>query len=123
MLQAGLFLDFKGTDTLLIWGDSEGIAALRAAMVALSRGDTSHIQISGDVDLSVSLIEASEGHSNLSRLGRGLEWTCARRMFVEAEALLAEMNEVETGHHYFEVSGLAAQVIVSKGEYPAEMRP
>lgn len=123
MLQAGLFPDFKGTATLLIWGDFEGIAALRAAIVALSRRDTSHIQIGGEVDLSVSLFEESETHSELSRLGGGLEWTCARRIFVDAEALLAEMDEAETGHHYFDISGLAAQVIVSKGEYPADMRP
>ena len=63
MLQAGLFADFKGADTLLLWGDAIGVADLRIAMAALLRGDGSRIPITSELSIS-----ACDVHEHASRL-------------------------------------------------------
>jgi len=123
MLQADLFPDFKGADTLLLWGDADGMADLHIAIAALSRGDMSQFRIKGDGDLFIKLAESDDRFSELSRSGNGLEWACSRAVLVEAEAMIAGLDEAPSGHHYMEISGHAGQVIVSKAEYPASMRP
>jgi hypothetical protein len=61
MLQAGLFPNFKGADSLVIWGDSEGIADLHVALSALAQGVKSTFQIHGtDKDLWIKVSDASD---------------------------------------------------------------
>lgn len=123
MLQAGLFPDFKGKDTLLIWGDADGVAGLCGAISALSRGEASEIRIDGHPNLSISPSEADERPSELSRSDRGLTWTCPRTDLIAVEALTVSLDEVPSGHHFIDIIGLAGQVIISKNEYPESLRP
>ena len=121
MLQAGLFADFKGADTLLLWGDAIGVADLRIAMAALPRGDGSRIPITSE--LSISACDVHEHASQLLQSSEGLEWICSRNSLADAEALLAGMEKGQTGHQYIDITSLADQVIASQGEYPASLRP
>ena len=120
MLQAGLFPDFKGADTLLLWGDAQGIAELREAIAALSRGDAATITVS---ELSISTSENSEQLSSLSRVCDGLRWVCPFSVLVESEGLIAGLDEASSGHQFIDITGLVDQVIVSKNEYPDTLRP
>jgi hypothetical protein len=122
MLQAGLFPNFKGADSLVIWGDSEGIADLRVALSALAQGTKSNLQINGpDDDLWIKISNASD-RSKLMRSAVGLEWTCTVATMVEAEGLVEGLEKASSGHQYVAISGLARQVIISKSEYPASLR-
>lgn len=119
MLQAGVFPDFKGANTLLLWGDAQGIAELGSAMAALSRGDITTITVS---DLSISASNDYKRLSELSRADDGLAWVCPPSMLVHAEGLVAGLNEAQSGHQFIDVTGLADQVIISKNEYPQTLQ-
>ncbi|MEZ0242535.1 MAG: hypothetical protein ACAH11_04125 [Sphingomonas sp.] len=123
MLQADLLPDFDGADTLLLWADAAGIGELRAAITALSGGDTSHIRIGGEVDLAISRCEANAPSSTLSRSGEGLEWICSQSTLDDAAWLIAALDDVAAGHQYVDIRGLAAQAIISKGEYSVRPQP
>lgn len=123
MLQAGLFPDFKGADSLLIWGDAEGIADFHIALLALSRGTRLDLRISGvDSNLLIK-VSGAKRLSEVTEAGDGLEWTCSCAQIDEAQGMVAGLDGASSGHHYIAVSGLARQVIVSKAEYPASLRP
>ena len=47
MLNAGVFDEFKGATTLLLWGDEQGMAALFAGLSALREGTRSELTIDG----------------------------------------------------------------------------
>lgn len=115
MLNVGLFPNFKGADTLLFWGDAQGIAELRGSIAELSGGRASTITVDG---VSVSVSKRDLQSSELSRTSDGLVWVCAPKVFVEAEALLAGLDDAASGHQFIAVTGVADQVIVSKNEYP-----
>jgi len=122
MLQAGLFSNFKGADSLLIWGDPEGVTDLRVALSALARGVKSTLRINGvDDDLWIKVSDA-DVRSELKRSPGGLEWICSCATMDETEALVTGLEIASSGHQYIAISGLARQVIVSKAEYPAELR-
>jgi hypothetical protein len=123
MLQAGLFPGFKGADSLLIWGDAEGIADLRTALSALCRGARSELRIIGPDNNLLIKVSGANRHSALTRSDGGLEWTCSRTMIDEAEGLVAGLEGASSEHQYIAASGLACQVIVSKGEYSVSLRP
>jgi hypothetical protein len=120
MLQAGLFPDFKNADSLLIWGDAQGISKLAAAIAALSLGNTPTIKVG---DLSISASDDDEQPPEVSHTGSGLVWVCPRAVLLEAEALIAGLDEAASGHQFINVTGVADQVIVSKSEYPETLRP
>lgn len=123
MLQAGLFPDFKGARTLLLWGDADGIAELHSAVIALSRGDTSEIQLGGDPNISIMSSDTGERPSELSQSERGLTWLCSRSELIEVEALIDGLDDASSGHQFIDIVGLADQLIVSKNEYRESLRP
>jgi hypothetical protein len=61
--------------------------------------------------------------SELLRSDRGLAWVCPRTVLVELEALIAGLDEVSSGHHFIDITGLADQMMISKNEYPESLRP
>lgn len=120
MLQAAVLPEFKGADTLLLWGDSDDIAELRHATTALRHGEVPTIKI-GDLSISASSDDAQR--SELSRSGDGLSWTCPKAILIEVEALLTSLDEVSCGHQFIDVAGLVDQVIFAKNEYPETFGP
>lgn len=122
MLKAGLFDDFKGAKTLVLWGDEQGMAALLAGMWAL-RHDPEHDLLLGDGDirLTVRLVAAPGDRSHLRPDGDGLQWECSGETLEHAEYLVRPLLN-GAGQQYLDVSGQAEQVIISRDEYPADLR-
>lgn len=118
MLKAGVFANFKGATTLLLWGDSEGIASLFTGLDALRLGHSNEFAIEGPTD-RVTIVRG-EG-STLTREQNEWRWRCSRET-VESAASLTEPLVDKAGHQFLDVRGLAEQVIIARDEYPADLR-
>ena len=121
MLKAGVFDDFKGATTLLLWGDREGMATLLASLSALQDGDRDEFGIDGpDGGLTVRACDEPEV-STLRMEESGFLWGCSRNT-VELAADLVEPLLHGPGHQFLDVDGLAEQAIIARDEYPADLR-
>ena len=122
MLRAGVFEDFKGATTLLLWGSAEGMAILKADLTALRHGDLYEFAIEGpDTPLTVCLVNEEEGSSTLRMEGTGFRWACSGDT-LELAADLVEPLLNQAGHQFLDVHGAAEQVIIARDEYPADLR-
>jgi len=118
MLKAGVFDDFKGATTLLLWGDAQGMVSLRSSLDALRLGNSTGSAIDGPA--GGVTIKKGEG-STLTSDGGGLCWRCSRETIDLVADLIAPLvNQI--GHQYLDVSGLAEQVIIARDEYQADLR-
>ncbi len=117
MLRAGVFDDFKGAVTLLLWGDAEGMASLRRSLDAI-RADKS-IEIAVESPMGGLTIMQGEG-STLFDDRNAVRWRCSRET-LDLAADLTETLVNQAGHHFLDVSGLAAQVIIARDEYPSDL--
>jgi hypothetical protein len=121
MLKAGVFDDFKGATTLLLWGDREGMEVLLASLSAL-RDTRGEFAIDGpEAGLTVSYAADKSEGSTLQTEGSSLRWDCSGET-VELAADLVEPLLHGVGHQFLDVDGLAEQVIISRDEYPAYLR-
>jgi len=118
MLRAAVFDHLKGATTLLLWGDREGIAALLRGFDALRIGHGDEFAIDG-LKGGLTIIEG-EG-STLTGNGANLCWRCSREMMELAVDLIEPLLK-GGGHQYLDVRGIAKQLIISRDEYPADMR-
>jgi hypothetical protein len=122
MLNAGVFDDFNGATTLLLWGDKDGMAALFAGLSALREGKRDELTIDGaDTQLTVCLVTDKAEASTLFKGDGGLRWKCSRPTI----GLVADLVEPlldGPGHQFVGVAGLAEQVIIARDEYPADLR-
>jgi hypothetical protein len=127
MLQAGIFTNFKGADTLLVWGEADDINHLHTSLRALRDDPERVIIVPGcTADSHLSIIAVNDRHriSELTRTNEGLFWTCSRPVIDEAEALVGALRDATAGHQFVDVSGpLATTAMVAKGEYPQTLRP
>ena len=121
MLKAGVFDDFKGATTLLVWGDREGMATLLGGLSALRDGNRDEFAIDGpDGRLTVRSCDEPE-RSTLQMESSGFQWGCSRDT-IELAADLIEPLLHGAGHQFLDVDGLAEQVIIARDEYPADLR-
>jgi hypothetical protein len=129
MLRVGLFNDFKGADTILVWGDAEGFQELHSTVLALLDGQEQTATVgSGRTTLTIDVEDS--GGFGLSRLisdpidANSLRWTCSQSLLDNTAGLLAGLATATNGHQYVDVSGpVATQLMFSAGEYPDEMSP
>jgi hypothetical protein len=129
MLQAGVLRNFKLGDAVLIWGDHDGIAILANALLGLRDGTQSEFQIGaggGPRSLRIVVDAGGNGSGSVVRFSdsqsENLEWTCSPATLAEIAALVAVLWGCETGHQYVDVAGpVAPQVIISAGEYAADL--
>ena len=121
MLKAGVFDDFKGATSLLLWGDRQGMGVLLASLSAL-RDTRGEFAIDGpEASLIVCYAsDASEG-STLRTEGNGFRWFCSDDVVKLAAALVEPLLD-GAGHQFLDVDGLAEQVIIARDEYPADLR-
>ena len=120
VLKAGVFDDFKGATTLLLWGDREGMASLLTGFSALRDGSRDEFAIDGpqgDLIVRSTLAQGSALRAEANRLN----WSCSPET-VELAADLVEPLLHGPGHQFLDVSGLAEQVIISRDEYPDGLR-
>jgi hypothetical protein len=127
MLKAGFFENFKGADTLLIWGDEGGLALLQQLLALSSGASTSAAihEIEGANILPGLRVMLKAGPSEL-RVDRNGE-DVAIVASTSADLLASFADKIvgladpkrRTGHQYLEWPGSAGIVVmVSKGEYP-----
>jgi hypothetical protein len=124
MLKVRLMPEFKGADTVLVWGDGDGLRRLHQALLGLAAGEQEGVLI-GDPAESSSMTIVASGHSgylchiDLDPEGAAsLRWSCSRAVLEDIEGLVAPLAEAKHGHQYVDVSGpLAAQLMFSIGEY------
>jgi hypothetical protein len=122
MLKTGLFDHFKGAKTLLLWGDGRGMTGLLLGLSALRNPQGRLLSLDeGNIPLSICSVAGPASWSNLKRDGEGLRWECSGAMLELAEDLVRPLIE-GAGHQYLEVTGEAEQVIISRDEYPADLR-
>jgi hypothetical protein len=117
MLKAGMFDDFKGATTLLLWGDRDGMARLHDGLSALRRGDCDKLEIGGPHgSLTIQARGGFEG-SSLQMEETGFLWDCSLATADFAAGLVAPLLRA-AGHQFLAVDGLVEQVIIARDEYP-----
>ena len=122
MLNAGVFDDFKGATTLLLWGDEDGMAALFAGLSALREGKRNELAIEGaDTRLTVRSASDRTEWSTLRKEEGGVCWECSHDT-IELATDLVEPLLRGAGHQFLDVTGLAEQVIIARDEYPPDLR-
>ena len=121
MLKAAVFDEFKGSRTLLLWGDDAGMKALLAGLSALRRAERVELLLDEeDTRLTICSVASPGKLSRLRREGEGLLWECSADTLQIAEDLVRPLVN-EAGHQFLDASGIAEQVIISKDEYPADL--
>ncbi|NIJ21261.1 hypothetical protein FHS95_002964 [Sphingomonas naasensis] len=118
MLKAGVFDNFKGATTLLLWGGAEDMVSLLRGLDGLRAGNSIAFAIDGPT--GGVAITRGEG-STLTSDGGVLRWQCSRETIDLAVGLTAPLIG-QVGHHFLDVSGMAKQVIIARDEYPPDLR-
>ena len=125
MLRAAFFSDFKGSNTLLLWGDNSDVARLSQGLLQLRRGERLVFEIEGGQGLSALQVRAGHGGS-LSRISGqedALEWVCSPDVLEDCLGLIKPLVTSATGHQYVDVqSDLADQVMIAINEYPGTFK-
>ena len=120
MLKAGVFNDFMGATTLLLWGDLDGMATLLDGLSGLRDRDCDELEIDGPHgSLTVRACDEPEV-STLEMAESGFLWGCSRDT-VDSAAGLVEPLLHSAGHQFLDVAGLAEQVMIARDEYPADL--
>ena len=128
MLQSAHFeQDFKGGPKVLLRGDAKGMCGLRDFLRQL-RTVGAPLTLTG-------LCEAADAKKIIAvpvtdRSGSGmyvrkdrLEWRLDPTAAEEFAEMVDALTNVGDGHHYLECPGDEVGVMVSTGEYPANLRP
>lgn len=130
MVHFGVFEDFKGWTTLLVWGDGAGMAELAALFRHMADGSTSTVQFEDlpwthsvqGTQLRMSVVSPDSEGEELSQIGD--KWLVEWRGLTEQFADSADVVEVRApeqctaGHQYLNTRTF--QFMVSKGEYPPD---
>lgn len=120
MLNAGVFDNFKGAATLLLWGDGEGMASLLSNFAALRDGSRTEFGIDGPNGAVTVCTGSDTKNSTLRAVGDEYRWDCPSEVIAIAADLIEPLLQ-ESGHQFLDVTGLAERVIISRDEYPADM--
>lgn len=128
MLRASFFKNFKGADTLLIWGDEQGLVRLQQLLAQLSSGKSlsASIEEIEGAQLRPGLritFELGPSELHIERKGGDVAMvaSCAADLLASFADKIAELADPRrrTGHQYLEwPSSAGIVVMISKGEYP-----
>ena len=125
MLRAAFLPHFKGSNTLLIWGDNADMARFNDGLLELSRGESSVVEIKGGWGLSALRVraESSVGVSRISGSEVALEWVCSLDVLEQCLGLIEPLLTSAAGHQRVEAQGgLADQAVIAVNEYPDDLR-
>lgn len=100
MLKAGVFDDFKGATTLLLWGDGEGMGGLLASFSALRDTRREFVVEGPETGLIVCYAPAKSEGTTLLREATGFRWFCSDEV-VKLAAGLVEPLLHRSGHQFF----------------------
>jgi hypothetical protein len=131
MLRFGFFPGFKGADTLLIWGDADGVFQFCQLLVRLSVGTEKRAALHAmtwasarhnlAVYFEVSPHEAL--HIDRAKDAATIHARFTAERFAEFADKVAAFDDssVQSGHQYLDWPGTAnVQIMVSKNEYSAD---
>jgi hypothetical protein len=128
MLRASFFADFNGADTLLIWGDEQGLLRLKQVLAGLpSRASRcAAIQEIEGVHLRPNLriqfeLGPNELRADSNRADVVITASCSADLLTAFVSKIAELADPKhrAGHQYLDwPSGASIGILVSKGEYP-----
>jgi hypothetical protein len=122
VIQVGLFDQFKGAKTLLLWGDKAGMETLLRGISLLQNRTTEEFLLgAGNAVLAICPKASPASRSHLAQQDGQLRWECSIDKLALAEDLIDPLLE-GPGHQFLDVSGLADQIIVSRDEYPSDLR-
>jgi hypothetical protein len=132
MLRFGFFENFRGSDTLLIWGDTTGLSHLQKLLLDLGskkdgRASLHEKKWAGSLQSLTVDFETSVGPRALQMERKsGLVAIFARcsaaqfAKFAEKVAVLTDPS-CKAGHQFLNGFGSPdIQIVVSKGEYPSD---
>jgi hypothetical protein len=135
-LQFGVFDEFKGARTLLLWGDESGIAALQAAFRELAdeacgvmalhetgwakgiRGTRLFLDLARSYSGEPVKLSKVDGAPDIKWNGTRDEFACCADLI---EPLLNPSKP--SGHQYLDSNqNFVLKIMVSRGEYPVDLR-
>jgi hypothetical protein len=120
MLKAGVFDEFRGARTLLLWGDQAGMTGLLSGLTGLRDGKRTELTVEGiGQALLVRVNAVQRGSSTLERSESSMIWECSSDVLDLACDLTGPLLS-SAGHQVLDVDGLAKQIIIARDEYPAE---
>jgi hypothetical protein len=125
MLRAVLYPDFKGSNTLLIWGNNSDMARLSHGLMELFRAGCPAFQIEGGQGLSALQVQAGRGDwtSQISGSKDSLEWVCSPDVLGYCLGLLDPLLTSTAGHQYVDAQGcLVNQIMIAVNEYSGDFR-
>ena len=129
VLQVGFFEAFKlGWDTLLLWGDEDGLSRLLALLreVAASKHAVALHKLPWVLPLGGVEVELTAGRRSdvrIQKAGPAVEWFCTADDLRDHADRVASLIASSDGHQYLDSSSSVQplQIMVSKGEYPADL--
>lgn len=125
MLRAAFLPDFKGSNTLLIWGDNSDMARLNDGFLQILQGERSDFEIEGGQGLTALRVQAGSGYgiSKVSGSETALEWTCSSDVLEACSIVIEPLLTSASGHQYVAAQGeLADQAVIAVNEYADEFR-
>jgi hypothetical protein len=121
LVRIGFFRDFKGADTLLIDGDSDGLRLLADRLrQLLENGEAVAIHDLPFVEKHHGLrVFAKRGQRDIGALidGVNVTWQRSADGWEDVLAKLHPLLETKAGHQYLDANDDAITVEVSTGEY------
>lgn len=121
MLRAAFFPNFKGSNTLLIWGDNSDMVRLSDGLLEICWGERPVFQIVGGRGLSALQVRAGRGDrmSRISGSEDTLEWVCSPEVLKDCLGLIEPLLTSAMGHRYVDTQGgLADRAMIAVNEYP-----
>jgi hypothetical protein len=128
VLRFGIFNNFKGCDTILLWGDAIGFERLQAIFQEFASGARHSVALQ-----EMTWAEAVRGArlhielrsrwatANIDLAAATVTWRCSVEEFSDNAEQLATLISPSCagGHQYLDYQeNPALQIIASKGEYP-----
>ena len=117
MLQARLIDDFKGSPTLLFWGDNADMADMLDQLRALDT-DRPVARIGLGENTIVIILAAQSGRSHV-KSDAGVSWECSEETLRRTADLIGTLLN-STGHQFVDADGQAEEVVISANEYPPD---
>jgi hypothetical protein len=126
MLRSGYFRNFKSAPTVLIWGDANDMGRLAGLLAAGAIGSSPDLgEPVKAVDGYAIALRPASASLGMQIRERGLEWVLAPETMRDfAQAVEGVAIAERPAHQYLDGGeSEVLQVIVSCGEYPADLTP
>ena len=126
-LRSAYFGRWKGSPTVLLWGDAEGMRELRDFLRSarnVSSGLTLQ-QLCVAVDNRTIAVKAVSDRrdTGMRLVQNGLEWRLRPDLADEFAEKVGQLVSSTAGHQYLDAYGSNIVVEVSTGEYPESLHP